>query len=252
MAKLFPARDFTGVVSAEATHRPPRRRGLRRLGIGLACVIGLVMAPAPASSEDYEAMRMMLNGNDFAPHDTAGIMFVHRYGMCLAAAWGPGILSLLPKSAKSKDELFGDATADSGCGSFEDRVRYSPTYYRGPIAEYYLAWLHSGKKISNDVLQIYPEPSPEQAAKLKPEVRVAVAFVDVGSCVDTTDHEETMKLFQTKPDSPEEGQVLTSLTGALSNCIPPGMQLTFSKFILRGFLAEGAFRNAVRSLSAGK
>lgn len=193
----------------------------------------------------------MLYGSDLAPSDTAGIEFVHRFGMCLGTVWGPGVLSLLPKSEKSKDELFMDATADNGCGSFQDRIRFSPTYYRGPMAEYFLALIRSGKKIPKSVLRIYPEPTPEQAAKLKPDVRVAVALVDLGSCVDNSEHEATLKLFETPPDSIVEGQALAGLTGALSNCIPPGIQLRFSKFILRGFLAEGVFRNAVRSVTKG-
>jgi hypothetical protein len=204
---------------------------------------------APAFAQDYEAIRSILNGSDFAPKEKSAIVFVHKFGMCLAASWRPDVLSLLPKSKKSKDELFDEALIDSGCASFEDRVKYSPTFYRGPVAEYYLAWIQSGKKIPKGMLDIYTDPAPEERAKLKPEIRIALALVDVGSCVDQANHDATMKLFRTEPESAEESQVLASLTSDLADCIPPGVQLTFAKFILRGFLAEGAFRNAARNIS---
>jgi hypothetical protein len=80
------------------------------------------MAPWSASAQDVAATQMALNHGDFAPRSADEISFVHRFGTCLATRQHPDVLSLLPRSDKSKDQLFGVATMSSGCGTWGEGV----------------------------------------------------------------------------------------------------------------------------------
>ena len=225
------------------------RRGGRVRGFWLIAMC-VAAVPLPVCAQQIDALRMVLGDNDIAPTDSKGVVLVHRLGTCLALQHTDA-LSVLPRSDQSKNQLF-DLATGGGCVSWQDSIRYSPMYLRGPIAESYLEAIESKQKLPRKAVRIYAEPTSDEMAKLKPDVRTAVALVAVGSCVDKSEHEMTMRVFETQPDSDGEGQALANLTGTLSTCIPPGIQLKFSKFILRGVLAEGAFRNAIMGFSAGK
>lgn len=218
-----------------------------RIRAAIAAVI--LLAPSWAGGQDVDALRMSLRKPSFAPADASGIALDSRIGRCLGSEYQTTVLSLVPRSARSNDELVNLALGGSTCGTWEERIRYSAPFLRGPIAESYLRKLQSGKKMSKAELRIYAEPTTEKLAQLPPNVRTEIALVAIGSCVDKADHARTLKVFDTRPGTPDESMALQALTAALSNCIPPGVQFGFSKFDLRGYLADGSYRNAVESIS---
>ncbi|MBS0475135.1 MAG: hypothetical protein JSR28_08280 [Proteobacteria bacterium] len=217
-----------------------------------AVIAAIALASTGARAQDIDALKMSLNDSRLVPRDAAAIGFVSRLGKCLAVRAKANILAFEPRSAKSNSGLIELTLSDVGCGSFRDNTRYSSIYLRGPIAEAYLGRLGAQKKMTKSELRIYAEPSAEQLKNMPSDVRTDVVLVSMGACVDKADHSGTLRIFDTEVGSHDETEAFRTITPALSGCVPPGVQLSFSKFELRGYLAEGAFRNAVQSMSAGR
>src|SRR3546814_13070693 len=72
-----------------------------------------------------------------------------------------------------------------------------------------------------------------------------VCSSDLGACVVTATPGETAALFQTERGSEAEKAAFAALTPTLAGCLPPKIELRISKFELRGYLAEAAYRYAV-------
>src|SRR3546814_1008467 len=93
--------------------------------------------------------------------------------------------------------------------------------------------------------KIYDAPSNDGLDRLSPGTRSAVIFNEVGACVVTATPGETAALFQTERGSEAEKAAFAALTPTLAGCLPPKIELRISKFELRGYLAEAAYRYAV-------
>src|SRR3546814_15121365 len=71
-----------------------------------------------------------------------------------------------------------------------------------------------------------------------------VCSSDLGACVVTATPGETAALFQTERGSEAEKAAFAALTPTLAGCLPPKIELRISKFELRGYLAEAAYRRS--------
>jgi hypothetical protein len=185
------------------------------------------------------------------PGDGKAEAYVRKVTLC--AVWDQSaetIMRSYPASAKSDQTLAGMIDGGRTCG--DDRMQFSARYSRGTVAEYMLkrdfdlaTWKSRGK-----LTKVFPTPTNDQLAKLSADSRSAIVLTEIGECVVKASPRGVGALLTAEPGTPEENAAFSAVTPALADCIPPGVELKMSKFELRGYLAEGAYRYAA-AMAAG-
>jgi hypothetical protein len=188
------------------------------------------------------------------PNSPAEIGFVREFAQCAAGErGGANLLRLVPASQQSDRSLFFMADSHPACAPHNDRLTFSVRNYRGVLAEYLLesdfdlaSWMPRGK-----TGKVYPAPTNQQLTRMSAESRSAIVMTEIGVCVTHASPAEVAALFATEAGTPAENTAIAAVTPALAGCIPPGVEMKISKFQLRGYLAEGAYRYAVAKAATG-
>jgi hypothetical protein len=214
--------------------------------VAVSVVVALPGSPAIAQMDTDTAQLNNVRAN-VIPNSAAEIEFVTKFAQCAGGErGGANLLRLLPASQQSDRSLFFMADSHPNCAPHNDRLTFSVRNYRGVLAELLLetdfelsTWSARGK-----LAKIYPAPMNEQLVKLSADSRSAVVMTEIGTCTTQASPTEVAALFATEPGTPEENAAYGAIMPALSGCIPPGVEMKISKFQLRGYLAEGAYRYA--------
>lgn len=216
--------------------------------------LSLISAPAIAQGTDTQIMQNIVN--DVAPTDVAGTRFVSNFANCAAASPKQAnrvkdVLRQLPGSAASDKNLFWMAIGSDNCAKSSEILRYSVRYLRGPIAEYVLKrdFSLSNWATKGTPAEIYAMPSNDDLAKMTGESRNAVIYTKIGECIVTNTPASVSALLSADRGSAEEKAAFTAITPALTGCVPKGVEVRLSKFQLRGYLAEAAYRYAAQAPS---
>lgn len=93
-----------------------------------------------------------------------------------------------------------------------------------------------------DISTKYRDLYPASATDMDVEARQILALEQFGECVSKADPETVRRLLLSTSNSSAEGEIFATLAPRFSGCIVAGENLTFSKLILKGALAEGMFR----------
>jgi hypothetical protein len=119
--------------------------------------------------------------------------------------------------------------------------------YRGPVAEvlFVADFAVAQATRARRNIRVFARPTDAELQQLSPFSRAATLMVEVGECVARADRESARALILSDVGDDQEKQAFSALTPSLSGCIPPGFELKISKFQLRGYIAEGAYRAAV-------
>lgn len=218
----------------------------------LAFLVASALGSLPAVAQDTDQQQMAAAGNTTMPRDAESIRLVQELGLCaarVAKLQSRLVLRGYSGSAASDKALFWTMGGTSSCPKGDRGFGFSPRSLRGPVAEYYLKRdFHSaGWMAKNRPLTLYPAPDANKLQSLPADVRANIILVEIGSCVAKADPAGVSALFATSVTSAEEKAAFGNLSTALSNCLPPAVELKMSKFQLRGFLAEGTYRAAAAS-----
>nr|WP_166176369.1 hypothetical protein [Altererythrobacter segetis] len=189
------------------------------------------------------------------PNSAAEIDFVTKFAQCAGGErGGANLLRLLPASQQSDRSLFFMTDSHPNCAPHNDRLTFSVRNYRGVLAELLLesdfdlsTWSARGKPA-----KIFPAPTNDQLVRLSADSRSAVVMTEIGTCTTQASPAAVAALFATEAGTPAESTAIAAITPALAGCIPPGVEMKISKFQLRGYLAEGAYRYAVVKAAAAK
>ncbi|MGF7155929.1 hypothetical protein [Novosphingobium gossypii] len=188
-------------------------------------------------------------GNRAIPTENAEIKRAHQYTDCLIDYPRTiRIMSRKPASRASSDAIWNLAYASPECNKDAPKIQYGPNALRGALAEHLLRKFVSDLQVARrtKLSMLYDAPSAAEMQKLPEQVRASVTMVEYGSCVANADWDGVFQLFATEAASSDETRAFASLNTAMSNCLAPSNNIKLTKFQLRGFLAEGALRNAVR------
>ena len=79
-------------------------------------------------------------------------------------------------------------------------------------------------------------------AEPSPAARSSIALVRFGECVARADPANLRALLFSLPGSPTDAALMNTLVPRFGGCIPKGENITFSKVVLKGALAEGMYR----------
>jgi hypothetical protein len=208
-------------------------------------VLALVSAPAAAQDTDQQFISAFGAPLPSSPEDKA---FVQEFGTCAAGSqqfYAKDVLRSLPASGPSDKALFWMVMSSNSCGNGKT-YNFNPRALRGPVVESYLkrdfdlnAW-----KSKRSPLKTFAMPTIGELEKLSADQRAGVVMLAVGACVFKAAPAHVGALLRTSVSSPEEGAAVAALAQPLSTCVPAGSQLKVTKFQLRGYLAEAAYRSA--------
>ena len=215
---------------------------MRKLNTAIA--LGLMLS-APAAAQDTD-QRMMGAFGAPLPSSAADTAFVQQFGYCVAGkSSAKDVLRSMPASGPSDKALFWMILGDTSCGG-DKTYNFNPRALRGPLAEFYLkrdfdlgSWTAKHRP-----LKTFQMPTVGEIDKLSADQRAGVVMLAIGTCVFNAGRTRVADLMRTTVGSAQEAAAFAALSPSLSACIPVGTQLKLTKFQLRGYLAEAAYRGA--------
>jgi hypothetical protein len=218
-----------------------------------ALVILCAMA-SPARAEDVTVMMMRYTSmpTPALPLDPKALRSMYAAGMCTARNLGfERLLGTVPGSQAEGKELFGGWYGTNECVRKGGRTILAPRLLRGIAAEYQLSEtfeLPSGR-LKGRFRKLFQLPDNAALARIPAEARASIVFIEVGECVAKGSPVPVARLFSAAYMSDEERSAFKDLAPAIAGCLPGGIELKINKLQMRGYLAEGAYRNAVANQS---
>jgi hypothetical protein len=168
------------------------------------------------------------------------------FGRCVGQHQVDGmkLLATVPTSHEEYKQALKISTSTCLPGG---ELRFQASLLRGAVAE---ILLRNGQKALHraKVVQAFQAPPTDTLASAPEGQRAAVALVLFGECVADQDPDGVMKLLKTSVESQAEIAAFRPLQKPMSIC----SQVTFKvdRFQMRGYLAEGAYRVALKSISS--
>jgi hypothetical protein len=217
---------------------------LRHLSIGAAC---LLAAPAMAQTGDYAAIGMQIHNN--AGREPMGDpRQTHDAAYCLAMRdQNFEVLHQLPHSRRESDFVAGAFThGNTRCEPPERRLLIAGRFLRGAMAEYLLK---RGGGPRTDV-PVFAMPSAEALQALEPNIRAPLIFIQIGECAARANPAGVMALLATDVATPQERTAFAAVVPSIAGCVPAGVTFQLPPLLIRGYLAEGAYRNLVAERAA--
>lgn len=146
----------------------------------------------------------------------------------------------LPPGSKEASKA-GQRLANSECLAFGS-MSFSPLLYRGALYNaLYSREMNKSSLPSADMLLKLDYKA--DLAGLPSEDASRLTFVrEFSDCVYRTNQQSVHQLLLSPPGSRAEMSIFTSLNPTLAGCLDQGRKINFSKPVLRGFLAEVAYR----------
>jgi hypothetical protein len=209
----------------------------------LAVLGALVLVPAAAAQTgDVTAMAMQIHNN--AGREPMGVpRETHAFATCIAQRnHNVGILEELPHSREESGFVAGAFThGDDNCHPRTRRMLVGGRFLRGATAEYLLEHPAEDEPADHPVFAM---PTNEALERLDPNVRAPVIFIVIGECAARANLPGVMALLATEVGSLEERASLGNIMPSIAGCVPNGVTFRLPPLLIRGYLAEGALRNA--------
>lgn len=167
------------------------------------------------------------------------------FGRCVGQHQFDGmkLLATVPTSREDYKQALRISTSTCLPGG---ELRFKASLLRGAVAEILLRnsqkALHGAK-----VVQAFQAPPPDTFAAAPDGQRTAVALVLFGECVADQDPGGVMNLLKTPVESQAEIAAFMPLKKPMSTCSEVSFKV--DRFQMRGYLAEGAYRVALKSIS---
>jgi hypothetical protein len=192
---------------------------------------------------------------EFRSTDSTRVMF--RMGYC-AVRDDPAHARMLfatPPGSKEEAKLLHSLAAERcqvvglGLPYLEHNDRQ---LLRGVIAEAVLDDSRKMKGTVDPAAAPFGSLSAEAIASLDAKGRASLAGLDFAQCIVAASPEGVKALLNTSPTWDEQDKAIEQLQPYLGPCLPKGAEVSFSKLVLRGLLAEAAYRSFYFTAAAGK
>ena len=211
-------------------------------------LLALSMLGAPAAAQDITAMQMQ--ARTMAGREPLGDPVVaHDFAVCVARKQGgTGILEWLPHTNDESDSVFRTSRyGEVNCGPSNRRPVVGARFMRGAAAEYLLK--NPDRQRGAD---IFARPTNDELARLDPDTRSAIVFIEFGECAAKVDPAGVNALLETEVNSDAEAAAFSAVVPAFGGCVPEGLNFGIPPLLLRAYLAEGAYRNLITDQAASQ
>jgi hypothetical protein len=120
-------------------------------------------------------------------------------------------------------------------------LSFSTTILRGAFFE--AAYLQEfGRDITTDFSAVKDSGYRARYAEpYSPAERAAMALEQYGECIARANPRASRILIGTNPSTASESQIFTELAPSFGPCLTKGSEISFSKTVLRGLIAEGLY-----------
>lgn len=229
--------------------------GVKLLLAAVASISALALS-SPAQAQDAQAEHMndrWTNGTSEFPKKPEQLRNIHNLGACIAGYNDPSsLLTALPASSEDAQILSGTARW-TNCNASRFKTKFPRRALRGAIIESFFErdFAVDGKPVRK-VRNVYVAPSGKDLERLPAMVKASLTLVRVGTCVAANDPTGVRGLLATKVATSEERSAFELLKPVLARCLPEGVSLKMHKIMLRGFIAEGAYRAAAAAATSAK
>jgi hypothetical protein len=188
-------------------------------------------------------MMIMRARNEAGTEPQGDAAVTHDYATCVARKHGGvRILEKLPHTDDETDLVFGTSRyGEVNCGPRKRVV--GGRFMRGGAAEYLL-------ETGTFEQEVFDMPNNEELARLGPDARSAIIFIQIGECAAKANPTAVTALLATEVKSEEEMAAFQPLIPAVGGCVPEGLDFGIPPLLLRAYLAEGAYRNTVADRAA--
>ena len=123
---------------------------------------------------------------------------------------------------------------------------------RGVIAEAVLDESRKKKGKIDPAAAPFGNLSPDAIGALDEKGQASLAGLDFAQCLVAASPDGVKKLLNTNPTWGTQDKAIQQLQPYLGPCLPKGAEVAFSKLVLRGLLAEAAYRSFYFTTVAGK
>jgi len=123
---------------------------------------------------------------------------------------------------------------------------------RGVIAEAVLDDARKNKGVVDPAVAPFGNLTPDEIGALDAKGKAWLAGLDFAQCVVEASPDGVNKLLNTNPTWGTQDKAIEQLQPYLGPCLPKGADVTFSKLVLRGLLAEAEYRSLYFAATAGK
>lgn len=175
--------------------------------------------------------------------DPEAVRVMHDFGRCVGQSrTSARLLSTLPYSPE--EQALAGRIANSDCLRGGGELRFRAPLLRGLVAEQLYLYNFAGDRPRGTAAPVFADPAPAVLAAASDKQRSAVTMIRFGACVASIDKAGIVALFKTPATSASERKAYAAFQPALGRCIESGASFHMNPFTLRGFLAEGAYRQA--------
>jgi hypothetical protein len=200
------------------------------------------------------AVPSMAAAQEFRSTDSTRVMF--RMGYC-AVRDDPAHARMLfatPPGSKEEARILHSLAAErcQVVGLGLPYLEVDRQLLRGVIAEAVLDDSRKMKGTVDPAAAPFGSLSAEAIASLDAKGRASLAGLDFAQCIVATSREGVKALLNTSPTWDEQDKAIEQLQPYLGPCLPQGAEVSFSKLVLRGLLAEAAYRSFYFTTAAGK
>jgi hypothetical protein len=218
----------------------------------IVLLLGLLAAAPPAQARDDEI--------DEREPTSKAVATTYKWTACVASRNRRAVETMLrqiPSSsaesqaalrvAKDGEECLGQLAETDG---IQLRLPTS-RLMRGPLFEALLKLDFDGFKPRHGhrPLALPALASMDKTADLSRASRVSLTLADFAACVVAARPDDSLALLNTPPAAEAEGRAIGALSPAFGPCFASGNQFTINKPLLRGFIAEAAYRRAAPEAS---
>ena len=123
---------------------------------------------------------------------------------------------------------------------------------RGVIAEALYDQFHQKRGFVDPAAAPFGNLSPDAISALDNKGQASLAGLDFAQCIVAASPDRVDALLNSNSVTGEQDRALEQLQPYLAPCLPNGAKITFSKLVLRGLLAEAAYRSLYFTAAAGK
>ncbi len=181
---------------------------------------------------------------------------MHRLAICAAQrrVIAEKLLATLPQTREEHNLAGRLIDPDPGCDYGGGQIEFSVRYMRGGVAEALLEqdFGNLGGKARRKPAALFHTADIADPASLSDESKGSIGMILFGQCVAHPAPGDVAALFGTIVGSSDENAVFKKLSPAMASCAPSGNIPNTSGLQMRGYLAEGAYREAVASEEKGE
>jgi hypothetical protein len=206
-------------------------------------VIGLLAATSPTSAQDTGGIT-----------EATRTMFQMAYCAVRRDAADARKLFMTAPGSKDEAKLIRSLTSQQCFGFLAgaQNPEFDRQLIRGAIAEAVLDDARSRKGHPDPSVAPFGNLSVDAIASLDAKGQASLIGLDFAQCVVAASPEDVKALLNTNPTWGTQDKAIQQLQPYLGPCLPKGAEVSFSKLVLRGLLAEADYRSLYFTTAAGK